>query len=133
MIDIERAVFSAVVEEFLKKYPNGSYYGEDVEFPASFPCMTLVEADNYTYDRTLDAEMREHHAHLVYLANIYSNLVDGAKQQCKDILSIIDETMQNLGFTRKYCRQTRNQDERISRMTAQYKGVVSEDFRIYRR
>lgn len=133
MINIEKAVYSSAVDAFKSSWPSGSCYGEPVEVPASFPCMTLIEEDNSTYIRSLDAEKREHHASLVYDVNVYSNLIEGAKQQCKSILETVDEKMQDMGFTRMFCRQTKNQDERIFRMTARYRGVVSEDYRIYRR
>lgn len=133
MIDIERAVFSAAVDAFLANYPAGAYYDQPVETPAAFPSMELAEVDNSTYDKSLDAEMREHHAKLLYQLDVYSNLSDGAKDQCRAIVALIDPVMLSLGFVRKMCRLTRNQDERITRMTARYQGIVSEDYRIYRR
>ena len=133
MINIEKAVFSAAVEAFLCEYPNGAYYNENIETPAIFPCMELVEMDNRTYDGSLDSEMCEHHATLLYQLDVYSNLVEGGKDQCKAIVAIIDTVMLGLGFVRKMCRPTRNQDTRITRITARYQGVVSEDYRIYRK
>lgn len=134
LIDVENFVFSRVAERFSAEFPNGSRYGEVVYTPAKFPCLTLVESDNYTYERSLTAEMKEHHAWLVYDANAYSNLVTGAKQECQAIMNLVDDEMMSMGFTRVFCTQTRNEDNRIYRMTARYRGVISaDDWRMYRK
>ena len=98
-----------------------------------FPCITLIESDNYTYEKSLTDEMREHHANLMYTLNIYSNKMSGAKQECKAILALLDEKMRSLGFVRTMKAQTKNQDSKIYRITARYRAVVSDDYRIYRR
>lgn len=132
MIDIESVVFSRVAEKFSSAYPDGSRYGEAVDTPARFPCLTLVESDNATYQRSQDTDLKEHHATLLYDLNIYSNKVSGAKQECKAILSLVDPVIQEMGFTRLFCSQTKNLDSKIYRVTARYRSVVSEDFRVYR-
>lgn len=133
MIDAEAAIFSRVATVFDDKYPGGSRYGETTDSPAAFPCFTLVEADNYTYDASLDSAHREHNAWLTYEVNVYSNKTAGAKQECKNVMELIDGEMQSMGFTRQFCNQTRNADNKIYRMTARYRGVISEDYRIYRK
>lgn len=133
MIDIESTVFAKVVEKFDAEYPTGSRYGEPVSSPARFPCLTVVEEDNYTYENSLDTSLREHHAVLMYSVDVYSNLVSGGKQQCQGIMNLVDDVFQKMGFVRLVCSQTKNQDNKIYRMSARYRGIVSEDFRIYRR
>lgn len=133
MIDIESTVFDTVAKAFTAAYPKGSRYGEEVDTPVSFPCITLIESDNYTYEKSLTDEMREHHANLMYTLNIYSNKTSGAKQECKAILVLLDEKMRSLGFVRTMKAQTKNQDSKIYRIAARYRAVVSDDYRIYRR
>lgn len=132
MIDIESTVFNSVSDAFIAEFPNGSRYGEATDTPATFPCMTLVEIDNYTYERSLDAEMEEHDAWVTFEANAYSNKMSGAKQECKAVMNVIDNQMMSLGFTRMFCNQTKNKSNGIYRMTARYRAVVSEEYRIYR-
>lgn len=132
MIDVESTVFNRVATVYSAEYPNGSRYGELVDSPAQFPCMTLIEIDNATYDRSLDAQMKEHHARLTYEVNVYSNKTSGAKQECQDIMNLVDSEMISMGFVRMFCNQTKNTETKIYRMTARYRGVVSEDYRIYR-
>ena len=133
IIDCESTIFSRVAAAFTAAYPSGSRYGEAVDTPAKFPCLTLVEIDNATYEKSLDAELSEHHAIVTYEANAYSNKTSGAKQECKAIMALVDEQMQRMGFTRLFCNQTKNLDSKIYRMTARYRGVISEEYRIYRR
>lgn len=133
MIDVEAAVFNRVAEKFDIAYPNGTRVSEPIDAPASFPCMSLVEADNATYTGSLDAEMMEHDAWLMYELNVYSNLASGAKQQCKEIIALVDDELLAMGFTRTFCHQTKNADTKIYRMTARYRAVISEELRIYRK
>lgn len=133
MIDVEAAVFNRVAEKFDIAYPNGTRVSEPIDAPASFPCMSLVEADNATYTGSLDSAMTEHDAWLMYELNVYSNLASGAKQQCKDIITLVDNELLAMGFTRTFCHQTKNSDTKIYRMTARYRAVISEELRIYRK
>lgn len=57
MIDAESAIYSTISGVFKEHYPNGSQYGEEVDSPAKFPCMVLIESDNYTHEESLDSEM----------------------------------------------------------------------------
>lgn len=133
MIDVEAKIFSTVALAFTTAYPSGSRYGEAVDTPAKFPCLTLVEDDNATYERSQDTDLTEHHATLLYTANVYSNKTSGAKQECKAIMALVDDKMQQMGFTRLFCNQIKNLDSKIYRMTARYRAIVSTDYRIYRR
>lgn len=133
MIDVEAAVFNRVAEKFDIAYPNGTRVSEPIDAPASFPCMSLVEADNATYTGSLDSAMTEHDAWLMYELNVYSNLASGAKQQCKEIIALVDDELLAMGFTRTFCHQTKNADTKIYRMTARYRAVISEELRIYRK
>lgn len=132
MIDIENAVFDTVATAFDLAYPNGSRYGEPIDAPAVFPCMTLVEIDNYAYERSFTDVPTENDAWVVYEVNVYSNLQTGAKQQCRAIMNLVDASMQDLGFQRTMCSPTRNSAAGIYRLTARYRGVVSKDYYIYK-
>lgn len=118
---------------YTAQFPDGSRCSEPVDTPAKFPCMTLVEDDNSVYQRSLDTALHEHHATVMYTVNAFSNKVSGAKQECKAIMACVDAEMQSMGFVRLFCNQTKNQDSKVYRMTARYKGVVDENFRIYRK
>lgn len=126
MIDIENKVLSVVREAVLAQYPNASVYGEYVEVPESFPCVTVTEDTNYTYVYTRDDSPYEHHADVQYAVNVYSNKQDGAKLEARAILNVADIAMQSMKFWRTMSRQVPNVDRTIYRVLARYHAVVGE-------
>lgn len=132
MIDIESTVFNLVADAYDAAYPNGSRYGEQTTSPPKFPCLTLEQVDNYTYQGSLDDSQQEHDAWVVFEVNVYSNLTSGAKQQCKAIMELVDQQLQGLNFVRLFCTPGKNADKKYFRMTARYRAVVSENYMIYR-
>lgn len=132
MIDIESTVFNLVADAYDAEYPDGSRYGEQTTSPPKFPCLTLEQVDNYTYQGSLDDSQQEHDAWVVFEVNVYSNLMSGAKQQCKAIMELVDQQLQNLNFVRLFCTPGKNADKKYFRMTARYRAVVSENYMIYR-
>lgn len=126
MIDIENKVLSVVREAVLAQYPTASVYGEYVEVPASFPCVTVTEDTNYTYVYTKDEQLAEHHAEVQYAVNVYSNKQTGAKLEAKALMNIADNAMQGMKFWRTMTRQVPNVDRTIFRLIARYRAVVGE-------
>lgn len=133
MIDAESTIFNKVADAFDKAYPNGSRYGEETTSPPRFPCLTLAQVDNFTYEPSLDASHKEHNAWLVWEANVYSNKTYGAKQECKDIMQLVDEQLQSLNFVRLFCTPSKTPIKNDFRMTARYRAVISEEYRLYRK
>lgn len=133
MIDIESEVFDTVSKKVREKYSSIYMTGEYVKIPPSFPCASLVEADNQIYRNTRSTECIENHAQLLYEANVYSNKKVGKKAECKAIIAIIDEQMQKLGFTRIIMNPVPNEeDDTVYRMVARYRAIVSKNKVIYR-
>ena len=132
MIDIESAVFNQVADAFDAAYPSGSRYSEPVTSPPRFPCLTLEQVDNSTYQDSLDEAPMENNAWVVFEVNVYSNLTSGAKQQCKAVMDLVDQQLQSLNFVRQFCNPGKNADKKYTRLTARYRAVVSEDYMIYR-
>lgn len=126
MIDIENKVLSVVREAVLAEYPNASVYGEYIDVPESFPCVTVTEDTNYTYVYSKDEQLMEHHAEVQYAVNVYSNLQTGAKLEVRKIMGIADNAMQSMKFWRTMSRQIPNVDRSIYRMIARYRAVVGE-------
>jgi len=134
VINIESEVFNTLATKLRAEYSPISVYGEYVKAPSVFPCVTIEEKDNYVLERTQTSGGVENHAGLMYEINVYSNKKTGKKSQCKDIFSLIDEEMQNMGFTRTMLNPFPNEeDATIYRMIGRYKAVVSTNKTIYRR
>ena len=132
MIDIESTVFNQVANAFDAQYPNGSRYGEQTTSPPRFPCLTLEQIDSYTYEDSLDDSPTANNDWVIFEVNVYSNLVSGAKQQCKAIMQLVDQQLQGLNFVRLFCNPAKNADKKYYRMTARYRAVVSKDYMLYR-
>ena len=126
MIEIENIVFTRLANAIRTSFTGASVYGEYVETPASFPCVTIVEADNKVYERTRDLDGIEHHAQVMYEINIYTNDSAGKKSKAKSLAQVIDNEMSDMLFTRTFRGQTPNIDRSIYRITMRYQAVVSE-------
>lgn len=123
MFDIESKVFDTVAKAVNAVYADAVCYSEYVEAPASFPCVTLTEDDNYTLDAYEDNELTEHYARVTYTANVYC-CDDDKKSTAKSIADIIDASMQSMKFTRTMRSQMPNLDRTIYRLTLRYEAVV---------
>lgn len=130
MIDIENIVFTRVKNAIRTAFSGASVYSEYVETPASFPCVTIVEADNSVYQPTRDLDGVEHHAQIMYEINVYTNDSTGKKSKAKSIASVIDGEMSEMLFTRTFRGQTPNVDRTIYRITMRYVAVVREGINI---
>lgn len=133
MIDIEPEVFDDVSKAVRNEYPNVYMTGEYVRVPPSFPCVSLIEADNQIYRNTRDSGHIENHVQVIYEVNVYSNKTTGKKTECKAIISLIDSRMESLGFTRTILTPVPNEQDGIYRMVGRYRAIVSRDKTIYRR
>ena len=134
MIDVENEVFNSVATDVRAEYPKVYMVGEYVKAPPKFPCVSLVEMDNKSYQQTEDSGSTENHASLMYEVNIYSNKTVGKKTECKAIAALIDERMLALGFARTMLQPIPNMDDAtIYRMVGRYSAVISKDKVIYRR
>lgn len=126
MIDIENNVFTELATAIRTAYPAASVYGEYVEVPATFPSVSIVEADNRVVERTRDLDGVEHYAQLMYEINIYTNDASGKKTKAKAIAELIDGIMSEMLFTRTFRGQTPNVDRSIYRISLRYEAIVSE-------
>ena len=134
MINCENEIFDIMAKAVRAKYPDAYVVGEYVKSPPQFPCVSVVEMDNTAYDRTQTSGSLENHADLTYEVNIYSNKTSGKKSECKDIASLLDNEFATLGFSRTMLQPISNGDDAtIYRIVGRYRGVVSKDFKVYRR
>lgn len=134
MINIENEVFDIVSKKVREKYLDIYLTGEYVKSPPSFPAGSIVEMDNTAYSLTQTSGENENHASVMYEVNVFSNKTKGKKTECKEIISIIDNEMTSLGFSRTMIQPIPNEaDATIYQIIARYKAVVSKDKVIFRR
>lgn len=126
MIDIENALFNKIALYLRANVPGVSVYGEYVDLPSAFPCVTITEADNYVNTNYSDTDGIEHRSNVMYEVNVYSNLVNGKKEQATAIAEMVDSQMALYGFTRTMKFPTPNTDRTIYRITMRYTASVSK-------
>lgn len=130
MINIEEDVFDYIANSLEKEFSEVTV-GDETRTPASFPFVSVVEADNYAYEKTKDSGSLENHAVLMYEVNVYSNKTVGKKRECKDIFSYIDELFQKIGFVRTGKSIISINDATGYRLVGRYKAVASKEKIIY--
>lgn len=105
-----------------------------MEAPASFPAVTIVEADNRVDQSRRTAGKVENAASLMYEVNLFSNKTSGKKAEAKAIMGMVDDCMANFGFSRTFLNQIPNlNNSSIYRLVARYSGVAipNDDGNIY--
>ena len=126
MIDIENKVIDTVFAAVRATYPNAQCYGEYVAVPSAFPCVCLYEASNTTYRRSLDTDLNEHQAIVLYECNVYSDKANGKKAEARAIANIVDTAMQGMKFTRTFMQPLPNLDRTIYRITLRWEAIAGE-------
>ena len=128
MIDIESIVIDtvskAVKTAYSSTYPGLTICGFSVDVPSSFPCVTIEETGNSTYQKTQDESLTEHQAIVTYDINVYANDASKKKSVAKKIADTVDQTMQSMNFTRRIKSPTPNVDRSIYRFTLRYEAIV---------
>lgn len=127
MIDVENLVIDTISKALKASAYSSTYVTtEYADTPSSFPCVSVFEADNYTYQKTQDNDLQEHHTNVMYEINVYSNKTKGSKTEAKKIMEIVDSTMQNNKFTRIIKQPIPNKDKTIYRIVARYEAVIAD-------
>lgn len=121
MIDIENDVFDKIYTKVMAKYPEANITSEFVREVSTFPHISVVEISNTVYRNASELSRIECMANITYEINVYSNELIEKKQQCKDIIALIDETMASMGFMRTFLNPVQNmEDATIYRMVGRW-------------
>lgn len=127
MIDVENLVIDTISKALkASTYSNTLLVSDYTDSPSSFPCVSVIEMDNYTYRKTQDDDLKEHHTNVMYEVNVYSNKTSGSKSEAKKIMEVVDTAFQNIKFTRTVKQAIPNRDKSIYRIVARYEAVIGE-------
>lgn len=132
MVDIENAIITSVTNALRANIANITVESVTTYSPSKFPCVCIEESDNYSYTPSRDSHSNNNHSVVVFEVNAYSNKTRGKKAECKAIMTVVDNVMDSLGFTR-LAKTPINADASKYRIFARYRAVVSADNLIYRR
>lgn len=124
MIDIQNEVFNYVSAALTEEYPDIFISCEDmVNAAPSYPCVSIVEADNYVDERTKDSSGYENYAHVMYEVNVYTTNPKGKITEARKIYDIVDRALERKGFARISCRPW-PMNSTLYRMIGRYVGLV---------
>ena len=106
---------------------SGSKASVTIEYettPKTMPAVTVMEIDNTIVQRMRTTKI-ENADRVVYQINVYSDKLNGRKQEARSLMSVVDRAMLNAGFTRIMMNQIPNLvDARVYRIVARYSAVV---------
>jgi hypothetical protein len=132
MIYPENFVFNEIAPILREKYTGISVSSVEVEVPASFPAVTIVEESNVVYSKMSTAQDVENAAVVMYAVNVYDNTSGLKKINVMDIFQTIDSLFGKIGFVRIRGGPVQNlEDTTIYRYNARYRGVAGKDLMIY--
>ena len=100
MTNIFNWVFTQIATPTRASYPGVFVTGERIPTPARFPCVEVVEADNYEDSSGVDNTLVERLTNLMYEITVFSNKTSGKRAECIEILSEIDTIMKRMNATR---------------------------------
>lgn len=130
MIDVENAVFNTVATNlrsaFLTTYPKMKVYGEYVEFPEDFPCVSLWCTDNSAYYPALELNSTdERYVNVTFTTEVYTAGAD-RKAIAKRLADNADASFRDMGFTRAAMLVLPNIDRNAFRITMRHTGLVGK-------
>lgn len=130
MTQIENEIFTELYNLLTTKYSGIYVTGEYTPTPDKFPCVFIEEADDYTL--SLNGSNKGEVSGVMFEINVFSNLQNGRKSECKKIINTIDEHLTVRGFSRTMCSPVQNIDPAVYRMVARYTASLYNET-IYRR
>lgn len=131
MIDIENMLFTKVKNSVPMGTKCGTAYAKT---QSEFPYVTLVVIDNTIFEPFINSARIENAVDITVEVNVYSNKTQGKKEECKNLIKVIDDVLSGLNLTRMFCQPTPNlEDATVFRITARYRAIVDKNLNIYRR
>lgn len=123
MIDVESIIFTKIAGNLRTKFKGITVSGDDINAPAKFPYVSLVEQDNYSSADKMDSSIREKFATVMYEVNVYSNKSGLKKSEAREIMGEIDRMFIGMNFSRLAMNPVKNvENPTIYRLVARYRA-----------
>ena len=102
MIDVEAEVYDPIAKALRQQFPGINVVSEPLtSLPKKFPCVALVEMDNYSPKEKIDSSGEEKFSNLTWHLTVYSDKAGTKKSECRKIFGFVDSLMFGKGFTRE--------------------------------
>lgn len=121
VIDIESYIYEYLYVRLVNAVPGISVYSVVPRVPAKLPCVSIEQIDDYVISSRSTAQSINNASRITFEINVFSNLKDSAKTQCKEIMNSISIWLADIGFTRIMNQPAPNlADATITRRTARF-------------
>ena len=128
MIDAENQIFTLLATELRAAFPGLYVTGEYEREPKQVPCVSIEEKDNAVWRNCRTNTNVEQKAAVMYEVNVYSNKLNGKKQEAKQIMAVADEVFARKNFSRTMTAPIPNlADATVYRLTSRYQAIVGPD------
>lgn len=125
MINVENLVFDTVFNAVRTVYPSIEINKGFIEETAVFPCIIIREVNNIPVEETNTDDCAENYTRLTYQVDVYSNKAGSARSECKDLLELVDTTMQSMKFRRTHTSEPFNINRTLFRQYTRYTVIVA--------
>lgn len=132
MIDVEPQIYTTVALALKNVYKDISVVGRTIYEPSNYPCVCIEQTDAMSVSDTRDTGSTQNHIEVTYTVNVFSKKPNTAKSEAKEIMSQVDNTLCQLGFTLLGCVPVAMADATKYRLTARYRAIIGNDEKIYR-
>lgn len=126
MIDVENLVFDTVFNQVRNVYPTVEINKGYIDENAVYPCIIVRETNNVPVQRMDTDDCAENFSRLTYQVDVYSDKTDTARSECRELLKLVDDAMQNMKFRRIHMSEPLNIDRTIFRQYARYSVIVGK-------
>lgn len=141
MIDVENLVKNTLIDGLAVTYPSANVTNSFVEEAAVFPSVTVRQKGNTPYRRMNTADSAENYSTVSFEVAVFSVKMDESQDECKDVLMLVDDIMQDIGFRRTYMSEGFNLNRTITRRYCRYEAIIRQPievgndtiFEVYRR
>lgn len=131
MVDIANEVFTAVANAVREQHSPVAVIGENVNTPASFPCVAMDES--YNVSAHDDSSGEEKYSAVTYRVQVFAT-GDGKRAKARAIFQTVSETLRALNLIRKtYTTLPDVYNSSVYQITATFEGHVRQDGMIFRR
>ena len=126
MIDIFNQVFTAVAAPVREAFPGIKVTGEYAAVPSSYPAVAIDEIENIEVES--DSAGRERYNRVRYRCQVFSNKIPGKRAEAREIQSVIDGVLRQLGFRRVSYSPTPDViDNTVYCITTVFSATISDD------
>lgn len=126
MIDVENLVFDTIFNGVRNVHQDIEVSKGFIEESAVFPCIVVRETNNVPVQRMNTDDCAENFTRITYQIDIYSDNASRSRSECRELLNLVDEIMQNMKFRRIHISEPLNVKRTIFRQYARYSVIVGK-------